>query len=79
LPNVPELVVELTPPTYWIDGGRLRLEEKAQIKTRLGRSPNYADALALTFAEPVAPSGPRWMQRRTMRALTEWDPMREPA
>ena len=33
--------------------GRLQLEEKAEIKSRLGRSPDMADALALTFAEPV--------------------------
>lgn len=33
--------------------GRLQLEEKAEIKKRLGRSPDLADALALTFAEPV--------------------------
>ena len=33
--------------------GRLQLEEKDEIKRRLGRSPDMADALALTFAEPV--------------------------
>lgn len=33
--------------------GRLQLEEKAEIKRRIGRSPDMADALALTFAEPV--------------------------
>jgi len=33
--------------------GRLQLEEKDEIKKRLGRSPDMADALALTFAEPV--------------------------
>jgi phage terminase large subunit len=75
LPHVPELVAELTTPTSWIDGGRLRLEEKAQIKARLGRSPNYADALALTFAEPVAPRGTDWMLKRShTRALTEYEP-----
>lgn len=34
--------------------GRLQLEEKEEIKKKLGRSPDFADALALTFAEPVA-------------------------
>ena len=29
------------------------LEEKDEVKKRLGRSPDKADALALTFAEPV--------------------------
>ncbi len=33
--------------------GRLVLEEKDEIKKRLGRSTDKADALALTFAEPV--------------------------
>ena len=35
------------------DKGRLQLEEKDELKKRLGRSPDKADALALTFAEPV--------------------------
>lgn len=33
--------------------GRLQLETKEDVKKRLGRSPDKADALALTFAEPV--------------------------
>ena len=33
--------------------GRLQLESKEDVKKRLGRSPDKADALALTFAEPV--------------------------
>ena len=33
--------------------GRLQLEEKDEIKKKLGRSPDKADALALSFAEPV--------------------------
>ncbi len=37
--------------------GRLQLEEKEEIKKRLGRSPDKADALALTFAEPVYDDG----------------------
>ncbi len=37
--------------------GRLQLEEKDEIKKRLGRSPDMADALALTFAEPVYDNG----------------------
>lgn len=37
--------------------GRLQLEDKDELKKRLGRSPDKADALALTFAEPVFNSG----------------------
>lgn len=44
------------------------LEEKDQTKARLGLSPDLGDALALTFAEPVAlyweePTGPRYQGR----------------
>ena len=53
LPNVPELVAEMTVPTYTFKGDRLIVEDKDQIKLRLGRSPNYADALFTTFAQPV--------------------------
>jgi phage terminase large subunit len=50
LPNDPELQKELTAPKYAFQEGKLRLEEKDQIKKRLGFSPDKADALALTFA-----------------------------
>jgi len=56
LPNVPELVAELTTPTYTFVNGLLALEEKDQIKKRLGRSPDLADGLGLTFAIPDMPS-----------------------
>ena len=56
LPKVPELVGELTIPTYTFSGGQFILEEKDKIKLRLKRSPNYADALALTFAVPDMPA-----------------------
>ncbi len=53
LPNIPLIVEELTVPTYSFSRDKLLIEEKDQIKLRLGRSPNYADALACTFAQPV--------------------------
>lgn len=55
LPRLPELVRELTAPTYFFQGGKIRLEEKEQIKKRLGFSPDIADSLATTFAQPVKP------------------------
>jgi phage terminase large subunit len=55
LPNDPELLRELTTPTYTFHHGRFRLEEKDHIKQRLGYSPDRADALALTFALPEMP------------------------
>lgn len=51
LPDVPGLVEDLTAPLKMYDAlGRLQLEAKADIKKRLGRSTDAADALALTFA-----------------------------
>lgn len=55
LPKIPELVAELTTPTYFFKGDRFQIEDKLQIKERLGRSPDLADALALTFAFPIEP------------------------
>ena len=76
LPNVPELVAELSTPTYTFRGGKFILEEKDQIKVRLGRSPNYADALALTFAEPDMPAKLHLPGQQHGRALAEFDPFR---
>lgn len=57
LPDIPELVRELTAPTYYFQNGRFQIEPKDQIKERLGASPDIADALALTFALPDLASG----------------------
>ena len=55
LPNEPELLSDLSSPKYLFDSkGRLLIEKKADMKKRGIRSPDYADALCLTFAEPVA-------------------------
>lgn len=49
LPDNSTLKKELTTPTYYFQDGKFRMEEKEQIKKRLGFSPNFADALCLTF------------------------------
>lgn len=55
IPNDYELTKELAAPTYSYDAqSRLKLESKDTIRERVGFSPDRADALALTFAEPVA-------------------------
>lgn len=54
-----DLVGELTVPTYTFKQGKFLLEDKQQVKERLGRSPDLADALALTFALPEMPAGGR--------------------
>lgn len=58
LPNDPLLAAELVAPRYWFHKDRMQLEDKEQIKATLGRSPDRADAVALTFAFTVWP-GPR--------------------
>lgn len=55
LPNVPDLVRELTAPTYYMKNDKLYIESKEQIKKRLGFSPDLADGLATTFAVKIAP------------------------
>lgn len=58
LPQEEGLFDELTAVRKDFDSrGRLKLEGKAEMKKRLGRSPDMADALALTFAEPVFDKG----------------------
>lgn len=54
IPADAELMGELTAPTYHFDKhGRHLIESKDEIKERLGKSPDIADGLALTFAAPV--------------------------
>lgn len=54
IPNDYELTKELATPTYGYDGqARMKLEAKDAIRERVGFSPDRADALALTFAEPL--------------------------
>jgi phage terminase large subunit len=79
LPHVPELVSELTVPQYSFQNGKFRLEEKDQIKERLGRSPDYADALALTFAMADMPKSMTAIHpslAKPQHAATEWDPFK---
>lgn len=56
LPKDPGLAEELTAVKFFTNGGKIRLEEKDQVKARLGRSPDKADALAQTFADVEQPS-----------------------
>ena len=58
IPNDAALKADLSTPRYEFDAaGRLKLESKDEIKARLGRSPDTADALALTFYAPVPARG----------------------
>ena len=77
LPPIDDLVAELSTPTYFFKGDKLQIEPKEQVKERLGRSPDLADALAQTFAQPVAPPprfGSRENARNNASATHEYDP-----
>lgn len=53
LPDVPELRAELCALTYTFRGDKLLVAPKEAIKAEIGRSPDFSDALALTWAQPV--------------------------
>ena len=78
LPNIPELVAELTTPTYTFVNGQFLLEEKKQVKIRLGRSPDLADALALTWAMADMPSGMMQKFSQQGTAKRDFDPYEMP-
>jgi phage terminase large subunit len=59
LPFIPELIPELTTPTFTFVNGVYQIEEKDQVKKRLGRSPDIADAFCLTYAIPDRPMNAR--------------------
>jgi phage terminase large subunit len=75
-----DLTAELTTPTYTFQNGTLLLEEKDQIKKRLGRSPDLGDALAATCALPDMPRElvEHMRGRQAAQADTEFDPLRTP-
>lgn len=53
-----DLKTELSAAEYrFTSNGRIILEGKDKIKERMGKSPDLADALVLTFAHPVRASG----------------------
>lgn len=74
IPNNNALKLELATPTYKYDAAnRIQLESKDDIKKRLpdAGSPDLADALALTYAQPVVKQGDPQQQPQAAR---EYDP-----
>jgi hypothetical protein len=71
IPDLAEIVAELTAPTYTYANaaGKLQLESKEDMKKRGLPSPDLADALALTFAEPVYAPGLRRGPPQVIRAF----------
>lgn len=77
MPQIAEMIPELTTPTYFFSGGKFQIEAKDQVKKRLGRSPDLADALALTFALPDTPARKDELLgggRRQQQKPQEYDP-----
>lgn len=74
IPDDMALKNDLVAPTYKIPStGVVELEPKDKIKERLGRSPDIADALALTFAFHVQPQA-AVRAAGGFRADTSYDP-----
>jgi len=74
LPPLPELVGELTIPTYTFLNGVFQLEEKDQIKERLGRSPDLADAYMTTYALEDLPGDMMQKLRGRQTVAHDFDP-----
>lgn len=75
LPQNDDLVAELCEPTYTYLGGKFVMEPKEQIKERLGRSPDLADALMCTFAMPDMPGELTERIRGRHTTLHDGDPI----
>ena len=70
IPDDPLLKAELTVTEYkFTSAGKIILQPKEEIKELTGRSPDRADALALTFAYPVAPKN---LSSRRLFANTDY-------
>lgn len=74
VPDMPELQLDLCTPeySYASSSGKLELESKDSIKKRGLKSPDLADALALTYAFPVATGA---MARKASSCTIEYDPI----
>lgn len=77
--SIPELVGELTCATYSFDNqGRFILMPKEEMKEELQRSPDFADALALTFTYREMMKSTKLPGATTTagKAKTDWNPMK---
>ena len=58
IPNDPRLIVDLSLPRFFVrETGKVQIEAKADMRRRGVKSPDFADALAYSFAPGVAPQG----------------------
>lgn len=71
-----EIVREATAATYWYEGGRFRVAEKAQIKALLnGNSPDLWEALLQTFALPDMPAAGTLQAMRGGKMASDYEPL----
>lgn len=81
IPNDPILISDLTGPEYKHNvHNAIILERKEDMKSRGLASPDWADALALTFAYPAAPrpDAGRAAQQGNPKVLSDYDPFNNP-
>ena len=74
IPDTEGLLEELTQTKYGFKGNRIIIEPKEELKQRLGRSPDVADALACTFAEKITPKDKTFSWGKTTTQASEWSP-----
>lgn len=78
VPPLDALAEELSAHTYFFARDKFQITEKDLIKAVLGRSPDYSDALALTFAGPVRAGEHREKQGINITVIKkEYDPYAE--
>lgn len=78
LPNLPELPGEASATTYTFRRGQFVLEEKDQVKARLGTSPDLWDGFCTTFALPEMPAQALEAVRGQATARRDADPFAMP-
>jgi hypothetical protein len=70
LPEGEDVKADLVVSTYGYDAAnRMKIEPKKDIKERLGKSPDIADAIAVTFAMPVRVTQDRYGQNMGRQPL----------
>jgi hypothetical protein len=75
IPDNQELINELVVQEYLPDAAKFQMERKEEVRQKLNNlSPDAADALSFTFAEPVmSAASPNHPGRRRPKARTDYD------
>lgn len=74
LPDIDEMVAELTEPTYTYANGVFVVEPKEMVKERIGNSPDLADAYMNTHALPDMPGDFYEKLRKSHQTTHDADP-----